>query len=170
MTTLSFERVDVLTETVVDLSRSAQLSTSLANLANKSSLVEVAIAARQDAFLQTVLALHTEGKMEKNCVLWLSSCLKHDAFIVLAEADYVKPLSKLWRLHRSRMAHPPLLAELLQVEIPDTFTLDLLALAAIVHAMPALSYDDLGLLLDSILQKYSATGYFVHGVRPRPLV
>jgi hypothetical protein len=170
MTTLSSERVDVLTETVSDLSRSAQLSTSLANLANSKSLVEVTNAAEQDAFLQTVLALHNEGKMEKNCVLWLASCLKHDAFIVFTEADFVKPLSKLWRLHTSRMAHPPLLAELLQVEIIDTFTPALLNIAAILYALPTTHKHDLGVLLASLIEKEETFTKGTHLIMPRALV
>lgn len=163
MTILSLERVDVLTGTVKDLSRSAQLSMSLANMANNKGFVEVAKAATQDSFLQTVLALHSKGKVEQKFLFWLSSCLQHEAFVIFAEADFVPSLLELWRLNYVRMTHRPQLVELLQVAV----ILYLHTIAEIFAVLPTINKHCLSVLLHSILKKQKNYRRGNHLILPR---
>jgi hypothetical protein len=157
MTTLSFERVDVLTGTVSDLSRSAQLSMSLANLANNKGLVEVAIAAEQDSFLQTVLALHYEGKMEKNFLLWLASCLQHEAFIVFAEADILPTLFEVWQINNATESQLSLQLSLIGLIANGSFTNDLFAIAEIIECLPTIKKQGIAVLFDIVYQREEQT-------------
>jgi PcfJ-like protein len=156
MTTLSLERVDVLTGNVENLSRNAQLSSSLAKIANKD-FVDVTTVDAQNIFLQTVLALQKEGKVEKNFLLWLASCLKHEAFIVFAESDVLPALLELW-LSRSSLALPQTqLAQQLAPALSDSFTEHVLTIAAIAHRMPSIDKTFLINFFYTILRREKAT-------------
>ena len=170
MTTLSLERVDVLTGTVSDLSRSAQLSMSLANLANNKDFAATVNAAKQDSFLQTVLALQYEGKKEKNFLLWLARCLKHEAFIVFTEADFVRPLLDFWRFNNFIVVNSTELATQLDVVYLEPFTADLLAIAAIAQAVPTIDQHYLSLLLQSFVERQMISTKGKHLILPRAVL
>jgi PcfJ-like protein len=156
MTTLSLERVDVLTGTVENLSRNAQLSSSLAKIANKG-FVDVTTADAQNTFLQTVLALQKEGKVEKNFLLWLASCMKHEVFIVFAESDVLPALLELWRSSDTLAFPQTQLAQQLAPALNDSFSQHILTIAAIAHRVPTIDKTFLINFFYTILRREKAT-------------